>query len=314
MRPIRLFLLTLFAAAVAVGGEAPPAGSPEDALLAPVKALRQNDVLSLFKAMPAEEQAEAEAEWAAGRDQPPTEQDAKLNEMLQLVNQPGAVDLLMMQAEPALAQIDPQQLGFQLQMGAGMIGMGLASSPEGMPFAEIIQGLATDLMGWLPTSGINDPAKLREMLTHLVAAGKAYGVADSAALRALSLDDVLTRSGDALNEFKAGLAVYGCDLDAFLDSIAITDVAGTGDARTATLQFVVLGKPRTLPLKLKLVDGKWTTDESTFAPLTDLAAQAGGMGGGPGRDRDMQDDGPMGEIEVAPIPAETVTDPAPVTP
>ncbi len=310
MRPIRFLFLTLFAAAVAVGGETSSPASPEDAILAPVKALRQNDVLALFKAMPADDQAEAEAEWLAGRDKPPGEQDAQFDQMMQVASQPGAVDMLMAQAEPALAQFDPQQLGFQLQMGAGMLGMALASSPEGVPFAEAIQGIATDLMAWLPAAGINDPAKLRQALTHLIAASQAFGVTDSAGLKALALDEVLHRSGDALNQIKSALVVYGCDLDAFLDSLAVTDVAGTGDQRTAKLQFIVLGKPRTLPLKLKLENGTWVSDPSTFAPLQNLANQGGGPGPGPGMDGPMVDEGEM-EMDIEPIPAVPATEPAP---
>jgi hypothetical protein len=276
-RRIRFLALSLLVAGWGTAADpAPAADSPESAILAPIQALRQNDVLAIFKALPDSDQQEAEKSWAENQAKPPgSPEDAKVDQTLMMLGMPNAVDMLMLQVEPKLKEVDPNQLAFQIQMGAGMVGMMLAQKPEGMPFAEAIQGIATDLVAWLPKSGINDPAKAREALTQVVAAVNSYEIKDSAGLRALSLNEVLDRTGKALKQLKQGFAVYGCDLDAFLDSVEVKDVKTEGDKATGTLQFVVLGKPRTLPLKLVRKDGRWVGDESMLAPLQQM------QGGGP---------------------------------
>ena len=90
---------------------------------------------------------------------------------------------------------------------------------------------------------------------------------------------------------KAALAVYGLDLDQILDSVSIAkaeSVVGTTNQRVVVLAFTALGKPRTLPLKLINVEGRWQlAGDSPIAqwlrPKTNLNMGFGFGGRPPGR-------------------------------
>jgi hypothetical protein len=254
--------------------------SPEFVVAAPVEALRTNDILALFKSMPEADQAKAKTEWTdKAAAMSPTER-AEVDEKLALLLSPGAVDTLMAIVEPNLKQINPQEAAGMLQMFGGMAAMQLAQEPSMAVAGQNLQKLVMDLATWLPTSGIEDPVKMRQAIGSVVDAAKALGVATSDELFALDLETFLTRGGAAVKEAKKTLAPYGIDVDAFLASISLVNVKGEGDKRTGDLKFTAFAHDYLFPMPLVKKDGKWVFDEQELQQS--LAPMMGGMMGGGG--------------------------------
>ena len=260
------------------------ANSPEFVVAAPVEALRNNDILALFKSMPAEEQAKARQEWKdKATSMSPTER-AEFDEKMAMLLDPKAVDTLMAMIEPQLKQINPAEMAGMLQMFGGIAAMQLAQQPALAKTGQGLQTLATDLAAWLPTSGIEKPENMRLAITSVVKAAKALNVANADELLKLDLDEFLTRGGAAVKEAKNAFTPYGIDVDTFLGSIALTNLTGVGDKRTGDLTFTAFGHDVVFPVPLIQKDGKWAFDEQamqqTMAPLRSGMGLGGGGGAG----------------------------------
>ena len=257
--------------------------SPEFVIAAPVEALRKNDIVGLFKSMPAEEQAKARQEWKdKATTMSPTER-AEFDEKIAMLLDPKAVDNLMAMVEPQLKQLNPAEMAGMLQMFGGMAAMQLAQQPAFAKSGQSLQTLATDLAAWLPTSGIEKPEKMRQAITSVVNAAKALGVANSDELLKLDLDEFLNRGGAAVKEAKNAFKPYGIDVDAFLASIVLKNVTGAGDKRTGDLTFTAFSHDVVFPVPLIQKEGKWVFDElemqKTVAPLMgSMGMGAGGAG------------------------------------
>lgn len=256
--------------------------TPEAAIALPAEALRTNNLIGLFETMPPADQAKAEADWDQNRQTMSPQKKAEANEFFTKVLAPDAVDQMMAEAEPNLAQMNPAEMAGMVQMIGGMMAMQMGQDPKSKAYAPMVQGLVMDVAAWLPTAGLEDPAKLKQTITHFIAAVKKLDVTNADELCALDLRTLLTRSGAALAEGKKCLSVYGIDADAFLGSLKVTDVAGDGDKRDAKLNFTAFGKPYQLPVKLAQKEGMWTFDsdalQAELAPA--LGGMAPGMGGG----------------------------------
>lgn len=254
--------------------------TPESAVTVPVTALKTNDFVSLFKALPAEDQAKAKAEWDTNRKNMSPSDKAQFNEQMDKFLAPDAVDVIVAEAEPNLADLNPAEMAAGVQMFGGMMAMQMAQDPKTKDQGALLQQLVMDISGWLPSSGIEQPAKLREATTHFINGVKALGVSNADELIALELEELLTRGGKATAELKKSFGVYGLNVDGLLGSIALSNLAGSGDARTGLLTFTAFGNPYKLPVDLKKKDGYWTFDTDKAAAA--LAPMTGGMMGPPG--------------------------------
>lgn len=254
--------------------------APESAVTVPVTALKTNDFVSLFKALPAAEQEKAKAEWDNSRRNMSPSDKAEFNEQMDKFLAPDAVDVIVADAEPNLAELNPAEMAAGVQMFGGMMAMQMAQDPATKDQGALLQQLVMDIAGWLPNSGIEQPAKLREAATHFVNGVKALGVSNADELIALELEELLTRAGKSTAELKKSLSVYGLNLDGLLGSIALNNLTGSGDTRTGVLTFTAFGNPYKLPVDLKQKDGYWVFDTDKAAAA--LAPMAGGMMGPPG--------------------------------
>ncbi|MBA3684722.1 MAG: hypothetical protein H0W72_05710 [Planctomycetes bacterium] len=264
---MRHLLLPLALSFICVTASAADPTSPEEAILAPIKALRSNDLLALFKSLPAADQAEAEQSWKEeGAKASPT-QKAEFDQKLAILLNDDAIEQLAAQVEPMLQSYNPQEAAGQLMMVGGMIAMGMAQDEKSAEIGKTLQALIMDMSTWLPKAGFEDPAKLRAALTKVVAAAKALKVTTADQFFALSISDLLTRAGAAVKEIKAAFTVYELNPDAFLDSLIITKVEGSGDQRTASLQFTAFGRNHTIPVNLEQKDGKWVFKQDALEGL-----------------------------------------------
>ena len=303
---------------------------PESAILLPVKVLKDNDFKAFFLSLPAAEQDKARGDWKQAQEaskQPGAEANqAEFNAFLARLLAPGAVDALVAQAEPQLAQLNPQEASQGLQMMAGFLPMMLQANPQPgakdpatqqrvAAYVTLLQGLCTDASQWILTAGLNDKAKLKEALTHLVAGAQALGVKDAADLQALPLEEFLGRLTPLVKEAKAALAIYGVEVDAFLTSVTVAAVApaagAPADDRTLNVSLKAFGKPYTVPVIVTRSENHWVVSPVNGAPFAALAGGGAGAEGAP--IADPAGTGPGMPLEIAPA-APAGTPAAPVTP
>jgi len=270
-----------FAFAVGVGSlHALDPAAPEAVVTAPVQALRSNDVIGWFKSMPAADQDKARQEWKDKATTISPSERAEFDEKLAMLLSPTAVDTLMAIVEPQLGQFNPQEVAGQLQMFGGMFAMQMGQDPKLAVAGQSLNKLVMGLAGWLPTSGLENPAKMREALTSVVGAARALGVKNCDEMFALDLEEFLTRGGAALKEAKLMFKPYGIEVDGFLDSIGLINIKGEGDKRSADLKFKAFDNEIIFPMPLVQRDGKWAFDQEQLQQS--LAPLMGGMMGGGG--------------------------------
>jgi hypothetical protein len=272
---------------------APKTFDPKDpisAVMTPVTLLRSNDFKGFYELMPAEDKAKAETEWkasqakaAAGGDMGDQGQMAEFNAFLAKCLAPNAVETLYAEAEPKLADINPQEISQQLQMFSGMVPMmamqqGGQQDPQKQQFVTALGGMMLGASQWILTAGLEDKAKLRQAITHLVAGAKGLGVKEVKELQALPLDQFLGRLGPVVKEMKAAAAIYDIQADPFLDSVKAT-AQGDGNERTLAVAFTAFGKPYTLPVKVELKDGHWVVSQKNAKAMS--MGPMGGMGNDP---------------------------------
>jgi hypothetical protein len=258
-----------------------PALAPEASLKQWVLALRSNDLALLYRALTSEQRALVEKTWTVQAATPDADADKQVNSGLGLLLSPTAVDLLVAQAEPDLATLNPQDLVIGLQQIGGFLALAGSQpkAPGDAPTLDFIalQGFLADIGGWIPLAGINDVAKLHRAVEHVVAGAKSLGVKNALEVRALKTADVLHRLSAALSEIKAALLVYGLDANALLDSITFATADGAGDQRLVTIGFTAFGHPHLIPVKVVRKNDAWTLAEgkdSPFAPLSQLMMMA----------------------------------------
>jgi len=272
------------------------AGTPESAILLPVKVLRGNDFKGFYQLLPPEDKAKAEADWKkaqADRQAGAKPKDtSEINALLAKLLAPDAVDQLMKETEPKLAQANPQELSQGLQMAAGFLPMMLGQPQPGQTpeqakskqaLGAMLQGMLTDASGWILTAGINDPKKLRSATEHLVAGAKALNVKNVEELQALSFEEFLGRLGPLVKEAKLAAGVYDVQVDGFLDSVkAVAKPALPGaaaDERALDVSFTAFGKPYTVPVTVLKKGTNWIISPKNgeqFAGMKQMMPGAGG--------------------------------------
>lgn len=290
--------LVLGMSAVVAADPAPKLPDPKDptsAIMTPVALLRSNDFKGFYELMPAEDQAKAQAEWdkartetAAGKASEGKDSEGKMAEFNAFMAKclaPDAVDQLMLEAEPKLVDMKPDEVSQGLQMMGAMLPMmamqgqgGKKADPEQQQLMGAVGGMMMDASQWVLTAGIDDPKKLRSAIEKLVAGAKALGVKDSKDLQALPLDEFLGRLGPVVKEMKAALAIYDLQLDPLLDSVKAT-AKGEGNERSLAVSFKAFGKPYALPVKVELKDGHWMVSPKNAKGLPGGNPMGGDAGG-----------------------------------
>jgi hypothetical protein len=250
-------MLAIAAVAVAVmivpfvdfgGGQAK---TPEQAIMLPIAAMRNNDLRALMATLPDCERDKARENWEAYRSQSDPIGDARFNQAMALIMAPGAVDSLMSMIEPGLEKMNVDDLADQIETS-------LAKAGPAKPDTEMVSALST----WVATAGFDDPRKMRQALSCVVDLAQAFGVRTADDLRSLNFDDLLACGGQALPHLKKALAVYGIDLDRTLDTVRVAGVEGSGPRRMATVSLTFLGQSRTLPTAVVEQDGRWFPEDT----------------------------------------------------
>jgi len=234
--------------------------SPEAAVMLPVQALRQADFNVILDAMPAEEREKLEAKWQAQSEESVAEADAQeFNETWGKLTADDAVEQLMAEAQPNLAQMQPAQM-------AGMVGilpMMLQQQQQENP-----DQIDPEMQNWILNAGINDPEPLRQALTLLTDWAKNQEIATIEDLQGKSFAELVDFANGFTATAKKMITIYSIPVDSFLDSISATS-SGSGDTRDLTVTFQVFGKERSLTTRvIKGANGFWHSKE--IGPVEDI--------------------------------------------
>ena len=325
--------------------------SAEEAVRSAVRALRTNDAKAFLHRLPESDQHNLERGWqqiGAAEGNPWVA--GMFNRVLRASTGADGAQQVGNFITPFLAMVEPQALAQQVidmnggvketgdrrrggltrmivQSGISAVVSSLLATGFENEQIHTLQGWFDSLATWLPSSGLNDPAKAQKAGEGLAAALSKLGATSLTDLGKLELSQFLDRVAMAMPELKRVLAVYGLDLDQALDSVQVASremppeaVRPGVNARLVTVTFTAFGGTHVLPLKLVEHDGRWqvSADSPVIAwlrPRMDLDPRmlggAGGFGqrggpggqrGGPGGQRGPRGDVPAEPAEPAPKP------------
>lgn len=291
----------------------------EEAVRSAVRALRTNDAKAFLHRLTDEDQRAAERGWrqVAALDGNPWI-SGMVNRVLRAGNTADGAQQVSNYLAPLLAMVDPQALGQQVselngaqndpadRRRGGIARMVVQSGITAVVSSVLATGLESDqvkalrhwfdaLALWLPSSGLNDPAKANQAAESFASAINKLGTSSLEELTRLDLPQVLDRVALAMPELKRVLLVYGLDLDHALDSVQLAThdlppaaaVPGV-NAKLVTVTFNAFGGTHELPLKLVEQGGRWrvSADSPVIAWLRsrqnefDPRAMGGGFGRG----------------------------------
>jgi hypothetical protein len=277
MRPIPMLATTsllLFATLIPAADVKPAQAAirPDLIALKVIAALRANDLEQAFKALPADLQKTAEADYEKQRtaqEGPLAAWRPEFDQQLARYRAANAVDDLVGEYTKALetGAADKTGVVMMLRSSGVLISPILTelakSEPKFKGLDSTLIELSLDIAKWIETTDEQDPKKLRQFVTHQVAAFKALKIQSSADLVKLSLPEALRATSPMVTHFKAGMQVYGIQADAFLDSIKIT-AKESNKGRELDISFSAFGKPRNLWLPFQ---HNWKMDPALLAPL-----------------------------------------------
>ena len=305
----------------------------EEAVRSAIRALRTNDANAFLRRLPEEEQRVAERQWRqiSTVDNNPWVA-GMFNRVLRVSTGADGGQQIETFIMPLLTMANPQALSQQLndmnsakpsalgdRRGGGLIGLAVQSGISAVISGTLANGIESEqihafqrwfsaLATWLPTSGLNDPAKAHQAATALASAVGKLGVTSIIELEKLELPQLLDRIALALPELKRVLSIYGLEIDHALDSVklATSDLPAhaVDGANTKLVTITVTAFDDTYSLPIKLVEhaGRWQV--SADSPIsTWLQPRTGGFdprafGGGGQRGQR----GPRGDAPTEPAP------------
>lgn len=233
--------------------------SPVETTLEAGRLAKANDLKGLVGLiLPAAQLKEAEENWEKTRAEPATDQERKefADNIAKLIA-PGAVDKLVTEAEPQLAQ-----LKLQMPMYVGM-GMGMAQQAinENAQLSESEKKQAIDsltaVQTWANKTDLTDPNRMRKALNELANGVRATQITTLDQVRALSFDQALGKGGVLFAAVKKSLAAYDFDLDQTFSSVRAEQVSVEGDNAVVKTTIRFLGQEISSEAPMVRVDGRW---------------------------------------------------------
>ncbi|MGH8041734.1 MAG: hypothetical protein ACREPN_06790 [Rudaea sp.] len=248
---------------------AAPAGiiaptTPDAALAASIKALRDNNVAALVEnSLPPPEVVKLKADWSNDMNKDPvTDEDRKeFAEKIAKLTAPDAEAKMYAQIEPQLKQFDAksaQQMPMMIAMGQGFAQSAIAQNKDLSDAQKAqAQDLLTATAQWAQTTKFTDPTLVKAAIADICKTARALNLKSLDEARALSYDQAMQKAGIVLAGIKQVLAVYGLDMDKALDSVKIESESASGGAANVKVTYTAFGKPFTTQAQMVQVDGRW---------------------------------------------------------
>jgi hypothetical protein len=243
---------------------AAPAASPDAAVAAAVKALRDNNLAALFAAsLPAGEYAKLKTDWNKDINaEPVTEEDRKeFAEKMAKLTAPGAEDKLFAEIKPQLDEFDKQaaqQMPMMIAMGQGFAQSAIQQNKDltdaqKQQAAQLLDATAK----WAQTTKFTDPTLVKNAIAVICKTARDLNLKSVDEARALSYDQGMQKAGIVLGGVKQVLAVYGLNMDKALDSVKVETVSATGDTAKVKITYTAFDTPFSTESDLVRVDGRW---------------------------------------------------------
>jgi len=247
-------------APAAVAAPAKAAG-PAQQLQEMSKALKNNDLAAIVKgALPPDQYKQMKAEYDKSRAEPVTEEQRKeFTDQLNKLTGPTAIDDLMAQIEPQLAEVKPQAQGM-IMMGLGAAQSTLASEDDSKLTAEqkaTLTAMMPEVQKWAMSTDFFDAAKIRQSLTLVSDAVKKSGITSLDDMRKLEFEQMLVKASAVFGAVKQSLALYGLDLNAMADSVKVEVLTEQGDSARVKTSMSFFGAPISTESDLVKIDGRW---------------------------------------------------------
>jgi hypothetical protein len=258
-----------------------PATTPDAAVLATVRAARNNDINALLTAaLPTAEVAKIKTDWANKiNENPITDEDRqKFAEQMTKFTAPGAEDKLFAEIEPQLKKLDAQAMQIPMMIGMGQSFLQSAiqqnqdlTDDQKKQSAAFVDAAAK----WAQGVKFTDPALAKAAIAAVTKTARDLNLKSLDEVRALNYDQGMAKADIVLGGFKQVAAVYGLKLDQWLDSMKAETVSTTGDSAKVKLTYTAFDQPFTTESELIKVDGrwygkqaieKWQKEQATMAP------------------------------------------------
>ena len=247
------------------GGPAKPTidlKAPEATVTAPAAVVRHSDLNLVIDAMEPADRKELEDGWKKFQQENISQQAAEANAALMMIKDDSGIETIMGMVGPSLAAMDPEQ------MASGLDGLSTMFSAED-PNGAAALGVISDAKAWITSAGLNDEAKLREVLGIVKEFAKAQSLNTVQDLQKLSFAEAVEVGNAGIATVKKALAAYGVNTDAVMDSIKV-NVSGEGPMRDISVNVTFFGNPRSFSYSLPVKEDG-TLDKDM------LGQMAGGM-------------------------------------
>ena len=226
------------------------------ALNAYADALKRNDVRHMVELGSSKtEFQEMQTKFADMKKLPVSADDRRqFNESFGRLTAAGAVDSIMKEIEPKLAEYKGQLPGY-IAMGAGALQMQVANSSVSAEEKASATKAITAIQTWASKTDFADPKRARNAVTALVDAATSINLKTPEDVKALSFEQAMEKVGVCLGGLKKALNAYDFDLDGILGSLKVTDLAKPGEVQ---IKATVFGAELTSKATLTQREGRWT--------------------------------------------------------
>jgi len=260
-----ILLVPLCAASIAATGDNTSTGpQPHESILASVRAVRNNDLGAVLGTVLTDDQiAEMETEWNQQRKQPVDPQEnAQFQMVMTMLTAPGAEDMLMAQVEPKLAEMRPQ-MAMMVGMFSGLVQSSLAQDQTLQPAEKERAGQVIEAIGQvLLENDITSSQNARKAIDILCQSARSSKIMSMHDVNKLSFDQLVDKGDIYLKGIKRMLAVYGLDMNEWLDSVEAKTIRVDGDQAVVRVSYEVLGIEETFDAEMIRVDGRWIRKEA----------------------------------------------------
>ena len=219
-------------------------------------ALKQNDVRHLIELVSSKTDFEEMQKKFTDMQKLPVSADDRrqFTESFGRLTAPGAVDSIMKEIEPKLAEYKNQLPGY-IAMGAGALQMQVANSSVNAEEKASATKAITAIQTWASKTDFADPKRARKAVTALVDAANSINLKTPEDVKALSFEQAMDKVGVCFGGFKKALNAYDFDVDAILGSVKVTDLAKPGEVQ---IKATVFGTELTSKANLTQREGRWT--------------------------------------------------------
>ena len=238
--------------------------TPDGAIAASVKALRNNNVAALVEnALPPGESAKLKTGWSRDiNKEPVSDEDRKqFTETMAKLTAPGAEDKIYAEIEPQLKEFDAktaQQMPMMIAMGQGFAQSAIQQSKD---LTDVQKQQAEAMLGatakWAGAVKFTDPALVKGAIAAICKTARELNLKSIDEARALSYDQAMQKAGIVLGGVKQVFALYGLNMDKALDSVKTETISTAGDTAKVKVSYTAFDQPFTTDSDLVKVDGKW---------------------------------------------------------